>query len=101
MYSCGSSGDERPPADRPSSPFRRLGCIVELAGESDRLFDVGCDHALVPITLTLMNRCRTAYACDSRAALWPRPRAVLPVTGWRIGHARAGGRARRDVSGGR
>ncbi len=45
----------------------RLGCIVELAGESDRLFDVGCDHALVPITLTLMNRCRTAYACDSRA----------------------------------
>jgi len=45
----------------------RLACIVELAGESDRLFDVGCDHALVPITLTLMNRCRTAYACDSRA----------------------------------
>lgn len=45
----------------------RLACIVELAGESDRLYDVGCDHALVPITLTLLNRCRSAYACDSRA----------------------------------
>ncbi|NLN47054.1 MAG: SAM-dependent methyltransferase [Clostridiaceae bacterium] len=56
----------RRPAGLPSLS-ERLACIVELAGESDRLFDVGCDHALIPITLAMLNRCRDAYACDSRA----------------------------------
>ncbi|MBP7402729.1 MAG: SAM-dependent methyltransferase [Clostridia bacterium] len=45
----------------------RLACIAGMVPPCGRLFDIGCDHALIPIHLALEGRCREAYAVDRRA----------------------------------
>lgn len=44
----------------------RLACILAMVPDSETVFDIGCDHALISIALAKNNRCRQVYAVDKR-----------------------------------
>ncbi len=45
----------------------RLQCVMDAVDQAERVFDVGCDHALVAISLVMQARCQYVYAMDHRA----------------------------------
>ncbi len=68
----------------PSRPplSARLRCVVEAVDQAERVFDVGCDHALVAIALILQARCHQVYAMDRRAG--PLATAAARIAHYRV-----------------
>lgn len=42
----------------------RLGAIKKMVGKSDVIYDIGTDHALLPISMLIDKQVKKAYACD-------------------------------------